>query len=83
MTRLISDRAGVLASLGEVAPRSEPAQLNGARAPRQQVDLDSMDWLNVIIGWHRRVGAEIPEADYARLTTLDAVVRYLGERLPA
>jgi acyl carrier protein len=76
-------RAGVLASLCEVAPEVEPAQINGARALRQQVDLDSMDWLNVIIGWHRRFGVEIPEADYARLTTLDAVVRYLAERLPA
>ena len=74
-------RAGVLASLCEVAPEVEPAQLSGSRPLRQQVDLDSMDWLNVIIGWHRRFGVEIPEADYAGLTTIDAVVRYLGARL--
>jgi acyl carrier protein len=74
-------RAGVLASLCEVAPEVESDQLSATRPLRQQVDLDSMDWLNVIIGWHRRFGVEIPEADYARLTTLDAVVAYIGAHL--
>jgi acyl carrier protein len=74
-------RAGVLASLCEVAPEVKPDQLSGSRPLRQQVDLDSMDWLNVIIGWHRRFGVEIPEADYAGLTTIDNVVGYLGARL--
>jgi acyl carrier protein len=74
-------RAGVIATIREVAPEVEPDQLGGARVLRQQVDLDSMDWLNVIIGWHRRFGVEIPEADYAQLTTLDAVVGYIAQRL--
>ena len=73
-------RIEVLAALCEVAPEVDPAQLSGSRPLRQQVDLDSMDWLNVIIGWHRRLGVDVPEADYARLTTLDAVVGYLAER---
>ncbi len=73
-------RTEVLAALCEVAPEVDPAQLSGSRPLRQQVDLDSMDWLNVIIGWHRRLGVDIPEADYARLTTLEAVVAYLAER---
>ncbi len=73
-------RAGVVTTLCEVAPEVDPAQLSGLRPLRQQVDLDSMDWLNVIIGWHKRFGVDIPEADYAKLTTLDAVVRYIGER---
>jgi acyl carrier protein len=74
-------RAGVIATIRDVAPEVEPDQLSGARALRQQVDLDSMDWLNVIIGWHQRFGIEIPEADYARLTTVDAVVAYVAGRV--
>ena len=74
-------RAGVLATLAEVAPEVDVAQLSDTAPLRRQVDLDSMDWLNVIIGWHRRFGIDIPEADYARLGTLDAVVRYLAERI--
>jgi acyl carrier protein len=76
----IEIRAGVIATLCEVAPEVDPAQLSGARALRQQVDLDSMDWLNVIVGWNQRFGVEIPEADYAKLTTLDAVVGYIRSR---
>jgi acyl carrier protein len=49
---------------------------------REQVDLDSMDWLNVIVGFHERFGVDIPEADYDKLTTLDAIVAYLAGRLP-
>jgi acyl carrier protein len=74
-------RVGVLATLREVAPEVDPAELSPDRPLRRQVDLDSMDWLNVITGWHRRFGVDIPEADYRRLTTLDAIVAYLGPRL--
>jgi len=76
-----SIRAGVLASLREVAPEVDPGTLLPAKLLRSQVDLDSMDWLNVIIGWHRRFGVEIPESDYARLSTLDAITAYLEQRL--
>ena len=74
-------RAGVLATLAEVAPEVDVGQLTDTMPLRRQIDLDSMDWLNVVIGWHRRFGVDIPEVDYARLSTLDAVVRYLAERI--
>ena len=73
-------RQAVVAALCAVAPEVDPDQLSMTRPLRSQVDLDSMDWLNVIIGWHRRFGIDIPEADYARLSTLDAVVDYVRER---
>jgi hypothetical protein len=36
-----------------------------------------MDWLNVIIGFHKRFRVDIPEADYARLVSLDDIAAYL------
>lgn len=74
-------RAGVLATLQTIAPEvaSEPPAPD--QSLRDQVDLDSMDWLNVIVGLHRRFGVEIPESDYARLSTLDAIVAYLAPRV--
>lgn len=75
-------RAGVIAAIKAVAPKVDEAELDPARPLRQQVDLDSMDWLNVIVGFHDRFGVDIPEADYARLTTLAAIVAYIGQRLP-
>jgi len=38
--------------------------------------------LNVMVGLHAALGVEIPEADYARVATLDACVDYLAARLP-
>lgn len=75
-------RTGVIAAIKAVAPEVDEAELDPARPLRHQVDLDSMDWLNVIVGFHDRLGVDIPEADYARLTTLDAIVAYIGQRLP-
>jgi hypothetical protein len=40
-----------------------------------------MDFLNFVIGLHATLGIEVPEADYGRLTTLDAAVEYLSSRL--
>ena len=74
-------RAGVLATLCEVAPEVDATALLPDGLLRNQVDLDSMDWLNVIIGWHGRFGVEIPEADYAKLVTLDAITDYLEQKL--
>jgi acyl carrier protein len=74
-------RAGVVAAIQAVAPEVDASALDPARRLRDQVDLDSMDWLNVIVGLHERFGVEIPEADYARLATLDTIRAYLQGRL--
>ena len=74
-------RAGVVAAIQSIAPEVDAGALDPARRLRDQVDLDSMDWLNVIVGLHERFGVEIPEADYARLATLDAIAAYLRGRL--
>jgi len=74
-------RAGVLATLRQIAPEVVADELVRDRALREQVDLDSMDWLNVIVGLHQRFGVDIPEADYAGLVSLDAIVAYLAKRL--
>lgn len=72
---------GVMAELTAIAPEVDPAGLARARLLREQVDLDSMDWLNFLIGLHRRFKVDIPESDYGRLRTLDDLIGYLGARL--
>jgi len=71
-------RTGVLATLQQIAPELEESELRPDRPLREQVDLDSMDWLNFLVGLHERLRIEIPESDYAKLTTLDAIVEYLA-----
>jgi acyl carrier protein len=76
-------RAGVIGAVRAIAPEVDEGELDAGRPLREQADLDSMDWLNVIVGLHQRFGVDIPETDYARLTTLDAIVAYLAARLAA
>ena len=75
--------AVVLATLKHIAPELEESELIADRPLRHQVDLDSMDWLNFLIGLHTARQVEIPEADYARLVTLNDLVGYLTKRCPA
>jgi acyl carrier protein len=49
---------------------------------RDQVDLDSMDWVNFLRGIHRRLHVDIPEEDYASLRTLADVVGYVEKNAP-
>ena len=72
--------AGVIETIQGIAPEVEAGALVAGKSLRSQVDLDSMDWLNVIIGLHERFKVEIPESDYAQLTSLDAIVSYLAAR---
>ncbi len=75
-------RRGIVAAIQDVAPEVEADELVADRPLREQVDLDSMDWLNVIVGFHERFGIDIPEADYAKLVTIDAIAAYVAQRLP-
>lgn len=73
-------RATVLRVLGDVAPEADLTTLSGDVPFREQLDLDSMDLLNVAVGLHAALGVEIPEADYHKVATLDGCVAYLESR---
>ena len=76
-------RTVVLATLKSIAPEIEEQDLRPDRPLRNQVDLDSMDWLRFLVGLHEKLHVDIPESDYARLVTLGDVLGYLGARLRA
>jgi acyl carrier protein len=74
-------RAAVFAELKRIAPELEEGELAPAKPLRDQVDLDSMDWLNFIVALQERFKIEIPESDYVRLGTLEQTVAYLQNKL--
>lgn len=76
-------RDRVLAELGRIAPEAVLAQIDPARPLRDQVDLDSMDWLNLLDGLSQALSITIAPQDLPRLDTLDAIVAYLGGRAPS
>jgi acyl carrier protein len=74
-------RATVLRVLGDIAPEADLSAVRGDVPLRDQLDLDSMDLLNVAVGVHATLGVEIPEADYQKVATLDGCVAYLESRI--
>ena len=68
----------VLKALTRIAPEIDPASVRPAISFREQLDLDSMDFLNFVLALHDQFGVDIPEADYPRLSTLDGAVGYLA-----
>ena len=70
-------RAIVLRVLGQIAPEAELSNLKPNLRIRDQLDIDSMDLLNVVIALHKELNVEIPEADYSKLATLDGCIAYL------
>jgi acyl carrier protein len=71
-------RKVVLAELKRIAPELEAVA--PAKPLRDQVDLDSMDWLNFLVALNERLKIEIPEADYRKLGTLEQIVDYLARK---
>ena len=76
-------KALVLRVLGDIAPEAELDQVDPAVDLREQLDLDSMDLLNLMIGIHEATGIDIPEADYPQMASLNGSVTYLRARLKA
>ncbi len=68
----------VITALTEVAPEVDPAAIDPDEDLVEQLDIDSMDFLNVVVAVHERTGIEIPERDYPKLSTLDGAVAYLA-----
>jgi acyl carrier protein len=73
-------REAVLRVLAGIAPEADLATLRPDAGLRDQLDIDSMDFLNLAIGINHELQVDIPETEYDRLQTLDDVVGYLAER---
>ncbi|BBZ17919.1 acyl carrier protein [Mycolicibacterium gadium] len=73
-------RGEILSVLTTIAPEVEADDITDDALLRDQVDLDSMDWLNFLVGVHKRLNVDVAESDYASLRTLSDVVLYVEAR---
>jgi acyl carrier protein len=71
-------RAVVAEVLGGIAPEAELAAVGDAEDLREALDLDSMDFLNFVIGLGEKTGVAIPEADAPKLHTMKGLLAYLA-----
>ncbi len=76
-------RDSVIRLLGEIAPEADMERLDPGVAIRDQLDIDSMDFLNFAIALHDTLQVDIPERDYSKLATLDGCVEHLSRLLLA
>jgi acyl carrier protein len=67
-------------ALSNVAPEVNLDAIDPAKDLRDQIDIDSVDFLNFVIGLHKELGVEIPDADVSKLVTLDGCVAYLTDK---
>ena len=64
-------------ALSNVAPEVDIESIDPAKDLRDQIDIDSVDFLNFVIGLHKELNIDIPDTDVAKLTTLNGCVAYL------
>ena len=74
-------REEVIDILEGISPDDDLTTLKDEVAFREQLELDSMDFLDIVMELRKRYNVEVPEADYMQLATLDSSVAYLEPKL--
>ena len=71
----------VLQIIAVIAPDEDLSHVKSDVALRDQLELDSMDFLDIVMELRKRYGVEVPEGDYGQLASLDSCVIYLAPKL--
>ena len=71
-------RKAVLDIIQDVAGLDDMPEIDGSQSLRDQLDLDSMDFLDIVMELRKRHKIEVPEADYPKLATLDSTIAYIA-----
>ena len=73
----------VLDIIAEIAPDEDLSDVKPDARLRDQLDLDSMDFLDIVMELRKQHGIEVPEADYQKLESLDSSAEYLLPKFEA
>jgi len=65
----------------DIAPDEDLSNLDDAKAIRDQIELDSMDFLDIVLELRKRYKVDVPEEDYPKLATINGCVEYLEPKL--
>ena len=72
-------RSKILELLHRVAPEADLAQIDADENLREALDIDSFDFLKVVVALHNTFGVDIPESDYRSIATLRGMTEYLAK----
>ena len=70
----------VLDIISDIAPDEDVTNLDDSKSLREQLDLDSMDFLDIVMELRKRHKVEVPQEDYPKLATLQSCVAYLSPK---
>lgn len=70
----------VLRALVEIAPEAERVEIDPKVSLRDQIDIDSMDFLNFVMTLQKASGVRIRDTDYPKLATLEGAAAYIEKR---
>ena len=73
----------VLDIIAEIAPDEDLSAVKPDVRLRDQLDLDSMDFLDIVMELRKRYGIEVPEEEYPQLSSLDSCAAYLTPKFEA
>lgn len=74
-------RTAVIEILEDIAPDEDLGSLDDAVAFRDQLELDSMDFLDIVMELRKRYRVQIPEEDYGQLASMQSTVEYLTPKM--
>jgi acyl carrier protein len=69
--------------IADIAPDEDLSHLKPEAPLRDQLQLDSMDFLDIVMELRKRHGIEVPEADYIQLASLNSCADYLTPKFNA
>ena len=70
----------VLDIIADIAPDEDVTAIDDKKTLREQLDLDSMDFLDIVMELRKRHKVEVPQEDYPKLATLESCVSYLSPK---
>jgi acyl carrier protein len=74
-------REVIIEILGDIAPDEDLGSLDDAVAFREQLELDSMDFLDIVMELRKRYRVQIPEEEYVQLASMSSTVSYLTPKM--
>ncbi|QDS87741.1 Acyl carrier protein [Rosistilla oblonga] len=74
-------REEIIDILGDIAPDEDLSNLEDAKPFREQLELDSMDFLDIVMELRKRHRVQIPEEEYGQLASMQSTVTYLEPKM--
>lgn len=71
----------ILSCLHIIAPEVDLDTLKKDKPLRDQIDIDSLDFVRLIVQLHNKLGVDVPERDYIKLVTFDNYIEYFKSNL--